>query len=212
MRKVIYTALFSDYEELKEPTVLSPGWEYVCFTDQPLQSKVWQIIQKPLINNDPQRTARYYKLMGWHEWENSLWLDAAFQINMDINLLWNNYFRPPFTAPKHPIRTCIYNEIDSCIANNRGETSKLLIQKDIYLKANVPRFGNNIITSGVLMRQRTESVIELCKLWWDELSLHSVRDQVAFAKVSIGHEFHTFNWDYSQSKELKYIKHYKHRN
>lgn len=215
MSKVIYTAIFGPYDDLNEPTVISEGWKYICFTDQPLQSKVWEIMHVPVPPDmTAQRFARWHKITQWSQWPLSMWLDASFQINMDLNLLWGNYFRSPFTAPKHPLRTCVYHEIESCIANYHREhadgekqTVLLTAQKEAYLTAGVPRFGNNIITSGLLMREATPGCIELCDEWWKELCQHSVRDQVAFGRVSIGKEFHTFNWDYSQSRELKYIKH-----
>lgn len=213
--KVCYTAIFgSQYDDLIEPTAPSPGWRLICFTDQPLTSTIWEIRRTQCDPGlSPQRMARKIKLLAFMEWEQSIWLDASFEIRMDLNLLWDNYFRSPFTAPKHPIRTCVYSEIDSCIANYAREpvgeekqTPLLLAQKAAYLAAGVPRFGNNIITSGVMMRDRGAK--ELCEAWYDELHQWSVRDQVAFARISIGREFHTFNWDYSTSKkELIYKKH-----
>lgn len=207
MSNVCYTAILgSIYDDLKEPTVISPGWKYVCFTDQPLTSNVWEIVPVPSTGN-PQRQARELKITAFKQWQYSIWLDASFQINMDLNKLWDNYFTPPFTAPRHPLRHCVYHEIDSCISNGRGDVHQLLAQKAAYKAAGIPNHGNNIITSGVLMRENTPGCIELCEAWLAELQQHSVRDQVAFGRVSIGREFCTFNWDYSQSKELKYFKH-----
>lgn len=205
--KTCYTCILgSQYDDLKDPTVISAGWQYICYTDQPLQSKVWQIFQVPPTDN-PQRQARAIKIMAFTRWKYSLWLDASFQINMDLNKLWDNYFRSPFTAPRHPLRHCVYHEIDSCIANRRGDARELLAQKEAYKAAGVPANANTIITSGVLMRENTLDCIALCNEWLGELQQWSVRDQVAFGRVSIGKEFYTFNWDYSQSKELKHFKH-----
>jgi hypothetical protein len=64
MDKVIYTAIFGPYEELKEPTVITPGWKYICFTDQPLKSNVWNVNQVKhgdLLSS--QRRARQYKIL-----------------------------------------------------------------------------------------------------------------------------------------------------
>lgn len=207
MNKVCYTAILgSIYDDLKDPTVLSPDWDFVCFTDQPLTSDVWKIVQVHSTDN-PQRQARELKITAFKQWQYSLWLDASFQINMDLNKLWDNYFRAPFTAPRHPLRHCVYHEIDSCIANRRGNVNQLLAQKAHYKDLGIPNHGNNIITSGVLMRENTADCIALCNDWLAELQQWSVRDQVAFGKVSIMREFHMFSWDYSQSRELKYNKH-----
>ena len=51
-RKVVYTAIIGNYDELKEPKVISEGFDYVCFTDDvKLKSKVWKII----VVDNPQR-------------------------------------------------------------------------------------------------------------------------------------------------------------
>lgn len=204
--KICYTAIFSDYEDLKEPTVITPGWKYVCFTDQPLTSNVWQIVHKDVIDT-PRRTARWFKIMGWIDWEYSMWVDASFQINVDLNEWWQRYFKVSFNAAKHPLRTSIYREIAFCLASNRGEADKLMLQDKDYKAFGVPDHMG-IITSGMLLRENTPECIELCERWWQEVSKYSTRDQVAFARVSLGYNIHTFAWDYSQSKELKYVKHY----
>lgn len=209
MNRVCFTAIIGNYEELKEPAVPSPGFDFICFTDQPLESKIWQIV-KVKTGKDPQRTARRIKIL-FHEYieaEQSIWIDAAFQINCDLNKFWN-YFKSPLTAPEHPIRKCIYAEIRSCIANHRGDELQLQAQEAAYKTAGVQYLQNNIITSGVLMRNR--SAIPLCNVWWGELCKYSVRDQVAFAKVCGTFDWYKFRWDYSQSRELHYIKHFKHR-
>lgn len=212
MNKCCYTALIGNYEELKPPTKISAGWDYICFTDQDIKSDIWQI-RKISAGDHPQRRAREIKLQPHiflPEYEYVLWLDAAFQINLDLNKFWDNYFKSPLTAPAHPIRNCVYMEVKSCLVNRRGDADEVIRQGQAYEKEGIPKL-KGIITSGVLMRQMTPDCIDLCNRWWQEVCKHSTRDQIAFAKVSIGFTFHTFRWDYSQSKELKYTKHFKHR-
>lgn len=213
MLKTIYTALIGAYEELKEPIIVTPGWRYVCFTDQPITSNVWDVIRID-DNGHAQRRAREIKLQPHvylPDTDFSIWLDASFLINIDLNTLWDKCFKPPFSCAKHPIRNDIFQEIASCISNNRGDRAELERQRQYYQTLGLPRF-NGVITSGFLLRQHTPEVIELCNRWWAEVQEYSTRDQVAFAKVSIGCDFiNTFIWDYSQSKELRHVKHYKHR-
>lgn len=199
MDKVIYTAIFGPYDDLKEPTVITPGWQYICYTDQPLQSKVWDIkrqINQPPIS--PQRQARWFKL-NFHECvlsPISIWIDGSFTINTDLNKWCEKHFLKPFSCAKHPIRDCVFQEASTCIKNNRGNEIDIRKQAESYLGV-VPKH-NGIITSGILMRKRTQEVIALCEKWWTELSQQSTRDQLAFAKVSMGHEdiIHTYDWDY----------------
>jgi len=208
MDKIVYTAIFGNYDDLKEPTIITPGWQYICYTDQPLTSPIWQVVHTPVPDwTTPQRYARWFKIMHWVDWQYSVWIDAAFQINVDLNDWWGRWFVLPFSCAKHPLRTCVYREIESCIVGNRGDVAELRKQQDDYKNEGVEPYNNRIITSGMLLRHNTTECIELCEKWWAEVAKYSTRDQVAFAKVSIGYRIHTFVWDYSQSRELKYIKH-----
>ncbi len=210
--KVVYTSIFSNYEELKEPTIVSEGWRYVCFTDQPFKSDVWEIVPSQIMGIGPQRTARYYKIC-FHKFidaEYSMWVDGSFHINCDLNKWWDLRFKEPFSCAQHPLRNCIYHEARSCIVNKRGDVAEINNQINKYKKLRLPE-RNGIITSGILLRQRTPEVMEFCEKWYNELSEQSVRDQMAYAFVShqTGFKANTYKWDYSQSKEFIYKKHYK---
>ena len=52
--KICYTCITGKYDALIEPLVVTPGWKYVCFTDQTnFTSKVWEIRPLPeSIEND----------------------------------------------------------------------------------------------------------------------------------------------------------------
>jgi len=208
MNKICYTAIFGDYEELKTPAIIPDGWRFICYTDQPLQSDVWEIVHTPVPDGiNPQRLARWYKIMHWIDWEFSIWIDASFQINVDLNDWWVLRFKSPFSCAKHPLRTDIYAEARSCIVNNRGDNGKVHLQDLKYKQLNFP-MHTGIITSGILLRENTPENITLHEAWWKELSEQSVRDQLAFAFVSYGIDWiNTYQWDYSQSKEFKYVKH-----
>lgn len=204
--KICYTAIFSDYEELKEPTIVPDGWRFICFTDQPLTSSVWEIVQMDVIDT-PQRTARWVKIMGWIDWQYSMWIDASFEIRIDLNDWWALRFISPFSAAKHPLRSDIYREAESCIVNGRGDGGKVIAQAAKYKAMAFPEYGG-IITSGIMLRENTPDCIALHEAWWEELNEQSVRDQLSFAFVSLGIEWiHTYAWDYSQSKEFVYSKH-----
>jgi len=208
--RVCYTALFSNYEELKEPRVITPGWKYICFTDQELKSNVWEIRKVELIDT-PQRMARFYKMTRFSEWEKSIWIDASFVIDTDLNLWWEKYFDKGFSAPKHPLRNCVYVECMDCIISKRGNKEEVHAQMEEYKKLGIPA-RNGIIQSGLLMRENKPEVIELCENWWQELKTRSMRDQIAFARVSLNSEVvHTYQWDYRREKDFIYKKHYRQR-
>ena len=39
---IVYTVITNDYDTLRDPRVVTPGWRYVCFSDQPIESDVWE--------------------------------------------------------------------------------------------------------------------------------------------------------------------------
>ena len=46
MRSVIYTAIFGNYDELKQPAVQDADCDFICFTDQRLPARVgaWNVV------------------------------------------------------------------------------------------------------------------------------------------------------------------------
>lgn len=207
----IYTAIFGNYEELKEPLIYTPGWKYVCYTDQPFKSKIWHIIKKHQFDTGPQRTARFYKLLEYPE-ENSIWVDGSFIINCNLTDFWSNHYKPFFACPMHPIRDCVYTEASICITNKRANANDLIAQFAKYKQEKMPRH-NGLITSGLLLRQKCKEVDDFCKFWHDELSGQSTRDQIAFAYAAwkTGFKPSTFKWDYRSAKEFIFKTHYHRR-
>ena len=45
-KTVVYTCISGQYDILKDPLFISKDVDYVCFTDQPFYSTIWQI--KPI--------------------------------------------------------------------------------------------------------------------------------------------------------------------
>lgn len=206
--KVCYTALFGDHDDLKEPAIITQGWRYVCFTDQPVTSKVWEMIPTNVIDT-PRRTARWFKIMGWVDWQYSMWVDASFTITCDLNEWWAKRFVSPFSAARHPLRTSIYAEARACIANGRDPEKKVEKQWLRYQSLGFPDH-QGIITSGILLRENTPECIQLHEAWWRELYEQSDRDQLAFAFVSLGSKLvTTYQWDYGSrtQKDFLYTKH-----
>lgn len=207
--KTIYTAIFSNYEELKEPTVISEGWEYVCYTNMPLKSNVWKIIYCAV--DDPIIAARLVKHTYFTRFGKSIWVDGSFQINCDLNKWWEENFTSPFTVIQHPLRNCIYTEATTCIGNKRGNDRDIRDQADFYRKEGVPDcFG--LIQSGILMRENTDEVKKFCSLWHNEIK-RSTRDQIGFAYVEfkLGFKWPRIQYNYIKGQEFKFTTHYKRR-
>lgn len=65
MKYVVYTAILAGRDELKEPLVITPNTDYVCFTDNPPQHKsAWRFIDPVAYSSDPVVSARMHKICG----------------------------------------------------------------------------------------------------------------------------------------------------
>lgn len=207
---VIYTAIFGKYDELKEPRRVTPGWRYLCFTDQPFKSNVWQIVGcSENASANQQASARYLKLnphavLGEHL--RSIWVDGSFQINVNLNH-WFTRCKPPMTFIEHPIRKCVYKEAEAVIKNCRNGIDGVTEQIMRYEKEGLPAYSG-LIQSGILMRWNIPEVREFCQQWWEETIKSSMRDQISFAYVHWKNPIgHFIKYDYRSGKDFIFTKH-----
>ncbi len=208
----VYTSIFGDYDELKQPFVVTPGWSYICFTDQDLdlpENNVWEIRKVPVMEIGAQKTARYYKI-NFHKVIDDtfvLYVDATFFINVDLNEWWER-FQPPFTTIYHPFDDCIYKESRSCLSAGKGDPIKIKQQVELYSHLGIKK-NSGLIASGILMRENTMQVKRLCTTWWQQVEAWSSRDQIAFGYAQHKHPgvHHSIKWDYTKEKEFIHIPH-----
>ena len=119
---VVYTSIMGGRHRLIDPTVITPDCRYVCFTDQPHLSEIWEIVRVPS-GDDPRRASRYYKMKPHllFDVEYSIWIDAAFRINVDLRLLIRRYLtRASIAAFSHWARDCTFEHGDHHIAIGMG--------------------------------------------------------------------------------------------
>lgn len=210
--KTCYTAIFGPYDDVKQPFCKSQHWKYVIYTDQDFnlpKDNVWEIRKVPVMEIGPVKTARWYKI-NFHkhiETEYSMWIDATFIINIDLNRWWRR-FKDPFTTIQHPFDDCIYTDIVSCLKGGKGNPSRLTRQFVDYENEGLPK-NNGLISSGILMRRKDDRVNQFCETWWSQVEKYSFRDQVAFGYAQWKHPgvHNSIQWDYTTQKEFIHIPH-----
>lgn len=207
--KTVYTAIFGNYDDLKEPEVFTKGWKYICFTDQDFKSDVWEVRKVPVMEYGPSKTARYYKIMYHKHIESrfSLWIDGTFVINTDLNKWWKR-FKTPFTVITHPFDRCIYKDAQACLDSGRGDRKLLERQVAFYRAIGVQR-NSGLIASGVLMRERAGVVNQFCNTWWEQVRRWSNRDQIAYGYANHMHPniLNYTQWDYTRQDEFIHVPH-----
>lgn len=184
---VVYTAITKGYDQLKEPK-MPAGIDFVCFTDDQLESDHWQLkaINLPQIN-DPTRKARYIKLHPHlffpdHQW--SIWVDGSLTINGNLKTLQEEVSgNSKIGVYEHAKRNCIYQAAANCIDKQKDSPAIINEQIKHYLSINYPA-NNGLVSSGVLVRSHhNHNIIKLMDSWWKEIKRFSRRDQLSFNYV-----------------------------
>lgn len=183
--KLCYTAIFGKYDTLKEPLVKTPGWEYVCFTDQPLESKVWEIMPiDPKITvgiSTDQRKARRMKIEGGMCWDDqdSIWFDASIQIKGNLDDLVKPAAEFDGMVLRHPHRSNVYQEAQAIIKRQKDSQSCVSRQMQKYQMENFIQ-TTPLVATGILYRKNNAATRDFSRIWWDEIKNHSHRDQLSF--------------------------------
>ncbi|MCF6355618.1 MAG: glycosyltransferase [Candidatus Polarisedimenticolaceae bacterium] len=184
-RIVVYTAIFGNYDVLKVPETLNPEYDYVCFTDIPIQGHpVWQFRHATYFHSDTTRIARYYKLHPHtylKEYDVAVWVDANILIRKDINYLVEAFQQgnKPLGIFTHYQRNCTYSEATACITGSKDEGEVIERQIKRYRLDGLPENKGLPETNMLISKPSDSKTHEIFSLWWKELDNGSKRDQVS---------------------------------
>ena len=201
---IVYTVITNDYDTLRDPRVVTPGWRYVCFSDQPIESDVWEFHK---IGSTP-GADREVKIMG-HKFFNevALYLAGHFHIKKDL-LSFVSQISTPFSIPVHKLRCCLYQEAAQLIHRGIVPSSPTQGQMERYrLEGFPPDFG--LGANGIMLRDLSDPKVQAVnELWWDEWKNGIKRDQ-----LSLMYCFWKKGWKpsfFPQTQYKKFIKKVKH--
>lgn len=189
-KAVIYTAIFGGKDGLIEPTFNIPGFDFVCFTDNPrLRSDIFDIRIVKAELSDPTRSARMYKILSHKvlpEYDYSVWIDGNVRLKKgNLRELLGKYLaKHDMALYRHPERECIHEEAQACIDFRKEDPTLLLKQVRHYDKSGYPRKNGLVMTSVLFRNHRSAKLREVNEQWWEELSRFSKRDQLSFNYVS----------------------------
>jgi hypothetical protein len=185
----VYTALFGNYDELKEPLEKYESCDFFCFTDNKnLKSNIWKIIYvKPFTKSNLMN--RYYKLFPnffLKDYEYSIYIDSNIQIIKNPSILISKYLKNDnsfLALPKHPYRDCFYDEIPLLI--RAGRVSFFKIYKQIFYYAKKNYWGQVLLTENniILRKHNDKKCITLMKQWWFHINKFTARDQISLGYI-----------------------------
>ncbi|WP_045213325.1 FkbM family methyltransferase [Desulfonatronovibrio magnus] len=187
---VVYTAIAGNYEVLRDPEYITPGVDYICFTDNPeTKSEVWKILPLPEHSNDPMRRAKQPKILPHKfvgDYDISIWVDANMRIIGDVRPLAAQtlsehdmaVFRHPFKRPN------LEAEVQACIFYKKDSSEVLYQQLNKYREEGLPDEQPIPQCNTLLRRHNKPEIISAMDAWWQEIENHSRRDQMSFPYIA----------------------------
>lgn len=223
-RKVVYTAIFGNYDKLLDPKIISPFFDYICFTDFDIKSDVWKIIKVSPEYKDATRNARKYKILPHRylsDYQISIWIDGNMVIKGDLDEAVEKYLRNNNMAvydhsvlPNGEGRNCIYQEAESLlemIKKGKPKDDPHIIQKQMekYRKEGYPKDNGLISTMVIFRKHNDKAVIQVMEDWWQEVKDYSKRDQLSLNYVLWKNNFNPY-YIKENSRDNKYFKNIPH--
>lgn len=212
MRGLVYTAIMGEYDTLKEPAVITDGWDYRCYTDIEMKSDTWDIRKFECGDVSPVKASKMIKIL-WRLFERDydyvIWADASLLISCDLNMFIEKYYTPPLTLMLHPARTCIYKEAEIIKSENIESDEVIDKQTSRYLAEGFPK-DYGLTANGVMITDKDlpKEYNNLFIEWWNEVYRGSKRDQMSFMYAMWKHplEYHTIPYDIIYN-EFKFKSH-----
>lgn len=176
----VYTTVFGHTDPLHEPARDWPGVQFVCFTDQPIASRRWEIVRVPPTST-PTRASRLMKARSHAhiETEWALWMDANFTLRVDPRGLTTH---GDFVTFRHRDRRRITDEAREIVRLKKALPDRIAAQLAAYRAAGFDTDAapqTELSCNGVVLRRHTPEVVALNEAWAAELEAHTLRDQMS---------------------------------
>lgn len=205
----IYTVIIGKYDFLKDPLVVTPGWDYICFTDQDITSEKWKVIRLDAKGNE-RTLSKEIKLKPWLYIDdpNTIYIDGSFYINCNLNEWWKRHKTGRISLMQHPWRNCPYDEIREVLKTGKDDPQTLKLAKKMLQDAGVlPNSGQ--AASGIIMRDNSPDTIKFCESWMEFYLQMGKRDQISWAMVNnmMPKVCFRFQYDYRRQFSFMHVPH-----
>jgi hypothetical protein len=186
--KAIYTYIIGDYDLLKEPDVRSKGWDYLCYSDTPRESRNWTIHPVDPVwasGLSPKQTASLLKIEHYRFAPDNcdlvITIDGSMQIHADldrvIDLLWEDGL--DMVIAEHPKRDCVYREAVAVLQKDFDAPTKVCPQVWRYFFRGYPAANGMYGTRMMIKNNRSDNLRRMCETWSMEYRRGSCRDQLS---------------------------------
>ena len=191
---VVYTAIFNNYDWLKEPVIKPEDIDFICYTDSnAIKSKNWKVVKMDLNGKNPSLLNREIKLLYPYtelkDYDYSLYVDGSMMIKGDVGEFIRKYIElePVLMNFRHPNKDCLYTEVDYCIERGRGNAEKLREQKKKYEEDGMPQHFGLSDNKILLRNNHSEEGKKMMDEWFYHVVNYSGRDQVCLPYILYKH-------------------------
>ncbi|MEK7583056.1 MAG: glycosyltransferase domain-containing protein [Patescibacteria group bacterium] len=222
-KTVIYTAIFGNHEQLREPEYVPSGCDFVCFTNNELRSRTWDVRTIPPPHPDPRLASRHVKILAhkyFPEYEESVYIDGNLIVTGNVHQLCDTYLESSNMAvynhahtsmdPVASVREESIHLIQRTRAGKFEDDPKLIAsQLHAYLSEGFIDNQGVSVNMILLRRHNAPDVIKAMELWWSELLKFSKRDQMSFNYVAwkTGLKFNYIDGDSRNNPYFKWVPH-----
>ncbi len=188
-RWAVYTAIAGWYDDLRAPVAADPSLDYIVFADDRLPEvpKPWIRCRIDQDHGSPVLASRFIKthphilLPGY---ENSVWVDAAFQLRkMPEDSLQAAMRSAPIAFFRHPERDCAYDEAEAVSRLELDSPRHVALALEQLASHGFPRHLGLVETGLILRRHHNEAVVRAMEEWWNLIVGTSQRDQLSINLV-----------------------------
>ena len=192
MKLIIYTALFADESlPLEEVGKFYPfehdkgDVRYIAYTNrEDLTSDYWEVrkinVKENLSPRMMSREIKWNPTMYLEDFTHSLWLDSQCYFTYEPKAIVNHYLQNNYhTAIHHhtDLQSIYFEGMVSSYVYNTDSPSIINKQLERYFKEDHP-YQYDHYETGVLIRKNCDASNKLSKNIYNELTNHSIRDQI----------------------------------
>lgn len=183
------TYLFGDYDSLKNPTVVTPGWDYICVSDKGVCSDIWRPVvpDASLMDiDDPKRKSSFVKiahhLFVREPYDTVMTIDASIRIQCNLDDFLSEFYPVgcDILIARHPYMQCLYQEADAVLHYRLDDPDVIKQQVARYRSAGFPAL-QGLYSCGLIVKSNVSKPLRrMCDIWWKEYMAGSRRDQLSF--------------------------------
>ncbi|MFN3555779.1 MAG: glycosyltransferase domain-containing protein [Bacteroidales bacterium] len=193
-RKVVYSCVTGDYDNIQPLFYKSKDCDYILFTDNPsLKPEGWEV---RLMNNFPVQNrvllAKMPKVLPHRflkEYDYSIWIDGNYDLIGDISELISYLdTRPLGLFPHSNGHKTIEQEALKVIELKKADPVIVKKQLRNYKSKGFPD-NLGVYEAGILVRKHFDDhLMEVMEAWWHEIKNYSARDQLSLPYVLWKHK------------------------